>query len=355
MCGLKPSAAVTGSSGYVTPCVGVWIETVPLHRTRIKFRHTLRGCVDWNGKEEGYRVNCQSHPAWVCGLKQGTLEECQAYIESHPAWVCGLKPVGDFREHAAVQSHPAWVCGLKPSVTSAQNTCAESHPAWVCGLKHRYCTQHIGWWMSHPAWVCGLKLDGVRQFGNGVRSHPAWVCGLKHNVSAMVSSAASHTLRGCVDWNSILITFLPRGLVTPCVGVWIETGWRKYDRSPHTRHTLRGCVDWNSSRSTVHLPRSSHTLRGCVDWNYGGYLWSGGILCHTLRGCVDWNLNPGLIPSDKVVTPCVGVWIETFILVSEIWTTRSHPAWVCGLKLFVYGKINIIVSHTLRGCVDWNM
>ena len=33
------------------------------------------------------------------------------------------------------------------------------------------------------------------------------------------------------------------------------------------------------------------------------------------------------------VTPCVGVWIETFprlMLLTVLW---SHPAWVCGLKL----------------------
>ena len=35
-------------------------------------------------------------------------------IESHPAWVCGLKQRGAFREHAVAGSHPAWVCGLKP-------------------------------------------------------------------------------------------------------------------------------------------------------------------------------------------------------------------------------------------------
>ena len=54
----------------------------------------------------------------------------------------------------------------------------------------------------------------------------------------------------------------------------------------------------------------------------------------------------------QLVTPCVGVWIETF---STFFSTRkatSHPAWVCGLK---HNQIPLIVnqtSHTLRGCVD---
>ena len=55
--------------------------------------------------------------------------------------------------------------------------------------------------VSHPAWVCGLKqmLPLVNQ--GLVLSHPAWVCGLKP------------PLRG----GKRIV------LVTPCVGVWIET------------------------------------------------------------------------------------------------------------------------------------
>ena len=31
---------------------------------------------------------------------------------------------------------------------------------------------------------------------------------------------------------------------------------------------------------------------------------------------------------------------------------ESHPAWVCGLKLFVPVKEENSLCHTLRGCVD---
>ena len=34
-------------------------------------------------------------------------------IESHPAWVCGLKQARKGNGHADPWSHPAWVCGLK--------------------------------------------------------------------------------------------------------------------------------------------------------------------------------------------------------------------------------------------------
>ena len=55
-----------------------------------------------------------------------------------------------------------------------------------------------------------------------LKSHPAWVCGLK--------------LGAKIDAQTAII-------VTPCVGVWIET----VDKYSYLRaiygHTLRGCVD----------------------------------------------------------------------------------------------------------------
>ena len=33
----------------------------------------------------------------------------------------------------------------------------------------------------------------------------------------------------------------------------------------------------------------------------------------------------------------------------------SHPAWVCGLKLFAVHRTPQRIGHTLRGCVDWNI
>ena len=37
-------------------------------------------------------------------------------IESHPAWVCGLKQITYYLFNMSVKSHPAWVCGLKQAV-----------------------------------------------------------------------------------------------------------------------------------------------------------------------------------------------------------------------------------------------
>ena len=54
----------------------------------------------------------------------------------------------------------------------------------------------------------------------------------------------------------------------------------------------------------------------------------------------------------KSVTPCVGVWIETCKLLDMLGYGSSHPAWVCGLKQLKKRIILLNLSHTLRGCVD---
>ena len=58
------------------------------------------------------------------------------------------------------------------------------------------------------------------------------------------------------------------------------------------------------------------------------------------------------LPGVFSVTPCVGVWIETYKTFSEYRFLASHPAWVCGLKRGTIIRIQITESHTLRGCVD---
>ena len=54
----------------------------------------------------------------------------------------------------------------------------------------------------------------------------------------------------------------------------------------------------------------------------------------------------------RYVTPFVGVWIETYNNRLKEQIIRSHPSWVCGLKLCLFLPSVVVVSHTLRGCVD---
>ena len=52
------------------------------------------------------------------------------------------------------------------------------------------------------------------------------------------------------------------------------------------------------------------------------------------------------------VTPFVGVWIETYEAIDRQNSFKSHPSWVCGLKLRKTILTPITSRHTLRGCVD---
>ena len=145
----------------------------------------------------------------------------------------------------------------------------------------------------------------------------------------------SHTLRGCVDWNSFEQAERFRLKVTPCVGVWIETlsllSWKPCSQG----HTLRGCVDWN-------------ILYTCFNDKHN--------TSHTLRGCVDWNININYIrPTANIVTPCVGVWIETNNRSTIVIASRVTPCvgvWI-ETALIIAARAWAI-GHTLRGCVDWN-
>ena len=167
--------------------------------------------------------------------------------------------------------------------------------------------------MSHPSWVCGLKqLANDVDFASQIVTPfvGVWIETLASLCAPQC--LACHTLRGCVDWNELsdrLISYLGRHTLRGCVD-W-NLGYRSpcwYDRC----HTLRGCVDWNKPIIIGLMNIKSHTLRGCVDWNFGLFTFSVIKSSHTLRGCVDWN----------------------FIrYVCEYLIYRSHPSWVCGLKL----------------------
>ena len=54
----------------------------------------------------------------------------------------------------------------------------------------------------------------------------------------------------------------------------------------------------------------------------------------------------------RSVTPCMGVWIETFAALTLTKFILSHPVWVCGLKLYIKQQNGCKRRHTLYGCVD---
>ena len=139
-------------------------------------------------------------------------------------------------------SHPAWVCGLKRSsglsgddvLGHTLRGCVDWNfkrivpfSSFICHTLRGCVDWNIPWnsqkidEKSHPAWVCGLKLPGHNYRRQEIR-------------------------------------------VTPCVGVWIETVCMSMSRISSGSHTLRGCVDWNTFDYLEEIPAHGHTLRGCI-------------------------------------------------------------------------------------------
>ena len=113
MCGLKQSNELIDLKSKVTPCVGVWIETI------------------------GYLILLPyllSHPAWVCGLKRSSSLTCTSSAVT-PCVGVWIETFLIMTYNILIESHPAWVCGLKPAIGVFVDAAKTSHPAWVCGLK----------------------------------------------------------------------------------------------------------------------------------------------------------------------------------------------------------------------------
>ena len=87
VCGLKLLNLRIRVFAFVTPCVGVWIET---HET---FDKTSR--------------SCPSHPAWVCGLKHITKQSAIFFLVTPCVGVWIETPAG-------IRS--AWHAGVTPCV-----------------------------------------------------------------------------------------------------------------------------------------------------------------------------------------------------------------------------------------------
>ena len=104
-------------NNYVTPRVGVWIETTN------KLHYTLR---------------CWSLPAWECGLKLYGTGANNNIGKSLPAWECGLKPTDARLLYIDIPVTPRVGVWIETTKKTEQNdNFAKSLPAWEGGLKQR--------------------------------------------------------------------------------------------------------------------------------------------------------------------------------------------------------------------------
>ena len=79
-------------------------------------------------------------------------------IESHPAWVCGLKQLSVYEQRTKGRVTPCvgvWIETMTPHLRNNVSTVTPCVGVWIETLKHSDCTICE---KSHPAWVCGLKL-----------------------------------------------------------------------------------------------------------------------------------------------------------------------------------------------------
>ena len=251
----------------VTPFVGVWIET------EWKYVHWYKPV---------------SHPSWVCGLKPSGCRKVVppllvtpfvgVWIETPLVFISIRIPrvtpfVGVWIETSLERYDCTLVC-VTPFVGVWIETLYKvDAPLWGS------VTPFVGVWIeTQNHWVY-QKTDA--------ESHPSWVCGLKQDWCFWLCYSWSHTLRGCVDWNSI-----PRSITISI-----------------RRHTLRGCVDWNS-RLSLSSPL----------WSVTPFV---GVWIETSTW---WRKA-----YQDTVTPFVGVWIETTPILAiwaQTWVTPFVGVWI---------------------------
>ena len=116
VCGLKQIGKGEKQFVDVTPCMGVWIETDCIFPSSCPAPVTpcMGVWIETHSKRR-YSHSCTSHPVWVCGLKP-TLTSHGISRSRHTLYGCvdwnGMRVSETPYE---TRSHPVWVCGLKPA------------------------------------------------------------------------------------------------------------------------------------------------------------------------------------------------------------------------------------------------
>ena len=89
-----------------------------------------------------------------------------------------------------------------------------------------------------------IETDGDYKSQIKARSHPVWVCGLKQLTVYLINMGFIVTpCMGVWIETADSPKFDLAKIVTPCMGVWIETRLAVRCDSVSACHTLYGCVD----------------------------------------------------------------------------------------------------------------
>ena len=159
-----------------------------------------------------------------------------------------------------------------------------------------------------------------------------WECGLKHLCGSVREENNGHSPCGSVDWNLCLSGFWAINVVTPHVGVWIETGRR--DRKKDYWESLpmwecglkRPCPRWGKAWE-------SHSPCGSVDWNFAVIISFFVSFSHSPCGSVDWNRFEAKCADTLESLPTWECGLKLSNITTHHITRMSLPMWECGLKL----------------------
>ena len=137
---------------------------------------------------------------------------------------------------------------------------------------------------------------------------------------------------------------------------WV-CGLKPLDRRGETKCVRMSHPAWVCGLKHGRYRQGDHTTGSHPAWVCGLKL--GSLMCEVgsigVTPCVGVWIETRKINTmmrAELVTPCVGVWIETGRWRAISNASRSHPAWVCGLKRNGNQYQSDGHRHTLRGCVD---
>ena len=204
--------------------------------------HTLYGCVDWNLKSSNSENLSEVTPCM--GVWIETISKSRTWLfvyGSHPVWVCGLKH--DVTQYSrTVQSHTLYGCVDWNKIPLTPTRVFVCHTLYGCvDWNDTFGRRNVERW-GHTLYGCvdwNIQTKACRLL---LYSHTLYGCVDWNRLLAYQKICNDrHTLYGCVDWNLPEVKFTCSSWVTPCMGVWIETKKNVYRFEVKWSHPVWGC------------------------------------------------------------------------------------------------------------------
>ena len=209
VCGLKLSTSTCTNNGCRShPSWVCGLKPKMVQETTGLKCHTLRGCVDWNPESELDKAYLYVTPfvgVWIETDEKKVIAFCEL---SHPSWVCGLKPFARL-ELAEKPSHTLRGCVDWNGLQMCKDRAKHSHTLRGCVDWNSIVNFIIYSVNRHTLRGCvdWNFIDG--KLANRLIRHTLRGCVDWNYIGLFVLSCnLRHTLRGCVDWNYLYFQML---------------------------------------------------------------------------------------------------------------------------------------------------